>query len=172
MPSSAEKNRALVLGALLAAAGIALGLLEAQWPLPLPIPGAKIGLANIATLICLYILPLNITVTVLLLRILAVALLAGTLASSTFFIALAGGGISLAVMLAAKKIPGLSPLGVSLAGSAAHNSGQLLMACLLINSTALFYYLPILLLLSIPAGLATGITAGKAIAILGLAKST
>ncbi len=159
-------SKQLVLASLLAATGICLSLFESTLPLPAYFPGAKIGLANIITLLCLYLLPLKTTITVLFLRLFIVALLTGTLAAASFFISLAGALASLVTMLVAKKIPRLSIIGISLLGAAAHNSGQLLAACLLINSPALFYYLPLLILFAIPAGFVTGITAKTALSTI------
>ncbi len=166
MPSSVEHTRRLILAALLSTAGICLNLAEAQFPLPIPLPGAKLGLANIVTLICLYTLPLRFTTAVLFLRIFLVAVMTGTLASPSFLIALAGACASMLSMLAARKFLSLTPLGVSLVGAATHNLGQIVMAAFIIGSTALFYYLPLLLLLAVPAGCVTGFAAKAALKTL------
>lgn len=160
------KTRGLVLASLLAAVGVALNIAESALPFFLPVPGAKIGLSNIAMLMCLYLLPLRLTVAVLFLRVFLASLLTGAFLSTAFLLSLAGGAASLAAMILARKIPRVSLAGVSIAGAAAHNTGQLLAACFLIDSQALFYYLPFLLLFSLPAGLFTGLAAKSGLALL------
>ena len=160
------KPRGLTLAALLAALGIALSLVESFLPVFLPVPGAKLGLANIVLLLCLYLLPVRLTAAVFFIRLLLTALLTGTIFSSTFFIALAGGSAGLATMLLVRNLPGVSLYGVSLAGAAAHNSGQLLAACWFISNPALLYYLPLLLICSLPAGYLTAAAADRALRLL------
>lgn len=153
------ETRQLVFASLMVALGIALNVAEGMLPLTLPFPGAKIGLANIALLLCLCILPLRLTVSVFFLRVLLASILLGTFLSTSFFIGGAGGFLSLVVMLTVKKIPCVSLLGVSIAGAAAHNLGQMFMAAFIINNYSLLYYLPIILVLAIPAGFLTGLVA-------------
>ncbi|MDR3349363.1 MAG: Gx transporter family protein [Acidaminococcales bacterium] len=162
-----DEARRLVLASTLAAIGVALNVAESALPPLLPVPGAKIGLANISALMCLYLLPLRLTVAVIFLRVFIASFLTGTLLSAAFFLSLAGGAASLSVMALMRKIPRVSLTGVSLAGAAAHNVGQLLAACLLLNSQALLYYLPPLVIFSLPAGLFTGFAAQGGLLLLG-----
>ncbi|MDR2007124.1 MAG: Gx transporter family protein [Acidaminococcales bacterium] len=161
-----DETRRLVLASVLAAIGVALNIAESALPFLLPVPGAKMGLANIATLMCLYLLPLRLAVAVIFLRVFLASLLTGSLLSSAFLLSLAGGAASLAVMILTRKIPRVSLAGVSLAGAAAHNTGQLLAACLVINNRVLLYYLPPLLIFSLPAGLFTGFAAQSGLTLL------
>jgi heptaprenyl diphosphate synthase len=105
-------------------------------------------------------------VAVLFLRLALVALLTGSLLSPAFFIGVCGGAGSLLAMCLARRLPQVSLIGISLAGAAAHNTSQLLAACLLIEQWALLYYWPYLLLLSLPAGVATGVIARSGLALL------
>lgn len=142
---------------LLLAMATTLHILEGIFPVPLPFPGVKLGLANIVTLLALYLYDLRAGLTIALLRVLLGSLVSGLFLSPAFFLGLSGAICStliMALLLKATKV--FSPCGISLAGAAAHNLGQLMMAALLLKTTAIFFYLPILLLAAIPTGLITG----------------
>lgn len=150
-------TRRLVYLSLLLAMATALHLLEGLFPIPLPLPGVKLGLANIITLLALYLYDLRAGLTVAIARVFLGSLLGGTFLAPGFFLALTGAVISTLFMaLLIKKTSCFSPVGISLAGAVGHNLGQLLMASLLLQNQAIFYYLPFLLLSSIPTGLVTG----------------
>jgi heptaprenyl diphosphate synthase len=139
----------------------ALGLLETLLPNPFPLPGVKLGLANIVTLLVLYLYGLKEGLTVALLRVCFVSFLTGTFFSVGFFLSLSGSILSTLVMAFCRRLlPGLSILGVSVIGAVAHNMGQLGAASFLIQTGYIFYYLPILLLAGIPTGILTGYIAG------------
>jgi heptaprenyl diphosphate synthase len=162
-----DKTRLLVLTALLIAAGVALNIAESALPLVFTVPGAKAGLSNIAILLSLYLLPPRLAAIALFSRIFIASLLTGSFLSYAFFLSLAGGTAGLLSMALSMKIPGVSVAGVSLAGAAAHNTGQILAACLLMDSRALlYYYLPPLLILSVPAGFFTGFVASSGLKLL------
>ena len=121
------------------------------------IPGLKLGLANIIILIVLYMFSFRDALYVSLLRILLVGILRTGLFSTTFFFSLGGALLSLCSMLIAKKTK-LSIIGVSIIGSVFHSIGQVLVAILLIKNTYIIYYVPWLLLFSIPTGVLVGLT--------------
>ena len=150
-------TRRLVYLSLLLAMATALHVLEGLFPIPLPFPGVKLGLANIVTLLILYLYDLRAGLTVAIARVFLGSLLAGTFLSPGFLLALTGAVVSTLLMaLLVKKTVCFSPLGISLAGAVGHNLGQLLMASLLLQNQAIFFYLPVLLLAAIPTGLVTG----------------
>jgi heptaprenyl diphosphate synthase len=135
----------------------ALHVLEGLFPIPLPFPGVKLGLANIVTLLVLYLYDLRAGLTVAIARVFLGSLLGGTFLSPGFLLALTGAVVSTLLMaLLVKKTDCFSPLGISLAGAIGHNLGQLVMASLLLQNRAIFFYLPFLLLAAIPTGLVTG----------------
>ena len=141
--------------ALLTALSLALFLLEGLIPLPFLAPGAKLGLANIITVLALYTLPRwQDAALILLLRITLASLFGG--GPSIMLYSLAGGLLSLASMIILKHTRHFSPLGVSCAGGFTHNLGQLLIAVILSNHTGLLNYLPILG----PCGILTGFLIG------------
>jgi len=150
-------TRRLVFLALLVAMGTALHLVEGMLLIPLPIPGVKLGLANIITLLTLYLYGFRAGLTVALMRVLLGSLISGMFLSPGFLLGLSGALCSTMLMaLLLKRTSCFSMIGISLAGAVGHNAGQLLAAGLLLQSTAIIYYLPVLLLASIPSGFITG----------------
>lgn len=165
MPSSNKgfffnNTRKLVLLGILVSLASALHVMEGLMPNPVPIPGAKLGLANIITLITLTLFGLKEGLVVVILRIMIGSLLGGSFLGLGFVLSFAGGVFSLLVMyLALRLVKGLSIVGVSVVGAASHNLAQVSAAAALTQTTHLFYFLPVLLLLSVPTGVFTGIAA-------------
>ena len=143
--------------ALLTALSLILFVLEGFLPLPLPVPGAKLGLAAIVTLIALCILPMRGAALVLTLRILLASALGGGLAPMLY--SLAGGAASFAAMALLKKNTQLSIVSISAAGGFLHNMAQLLVAAAVMQTTALFFYAPVLGFVGILTGILIGISA-------------
>ena len=121
------------------------------------IPGLKIGLANIVVLFVLYQYDFKDALYVSILRVIIVGILRTGLFSISFFFSLGGSLLSVITMYILKKLTKLSIIGVSISGSISHSVGQILVAILLINKASMIYYLPFLLLFSIPTGIFTGI---------------
>lgn len=148
----------LTLLAMYVVLSLAIYAVESLLPNPLPIPGCKLGLANIITLLLLKNYGLRDTCLVLLTRILIATLLFGQAVSLLY--SLFGGLLALLCMAAVKKLFGSSfliPAGIT--GGLAHNVGQLLAAFLIVRSPSVLTYLPFLLLCSGAAGLFTGAAA-------------
>ena len=152
-------TRQITLCAVLAALALGLSYLESFFPLTLaiPLPGVKLGLANIVTVFALYALGGGCALSILLVRVLLGAMFAGN--ASALIFSLLGGLSALAAMLVLRRIDALSVFGVSIGGAAAHNCGQVLAAMLTLGSSAPLAYLPLLLLLSIFTGALTGLIA-------------
>ena len=121
------------------------------------IPGAKLGLANIAVVLALYILDAESAIIVNVVRIVIVGLLFGSLISISF--ALAGAFLSLTVMIVLKKFFNFSIITVSIFGGFFHNVGQIIVAKILVGSYSILYYLPVLLIIGIVTGLIIGLLA-------------
>lgn len=119
------------------------------------IPGIKLGLANIAALFLLYCFGLPYALLVNVLRIILANLLFGSLTG--MFYGLTGGILSVFVMWLLIRTGRFSATGLSVAGSAAHNIGQLCAAALLLSSARVFWYLPVLLFSGAFAGFFTGV---------------
>ncbi len=135
-----------------------LSYLESLIPLPLGIPGIKLGLSNLVVVCCLYRFSPRITLLVALVRIVLAGLTFGSLVSMLY--SLAGGMLSLAGMYLLKRLGWFSVYGVSLAGGVLHNLGQILVACAILQTGLLAYYLPILIVSGTVAGLGIGSVSG------------
>ena len=150
-----KKVRTITQGAILIALALALSYTERFIPLQLliPLPGVKLGLANVVTLVSLYLLGWKRTLPIVLIRCVLGALF-GSLTGLLF--SLTGGLLSLTVMALCKKTAVFSIYGISILGAAAHNIGQILAAMGLMMSVYVGAYLPYLLLIGIFTGFATG----------------
>ena len=149
------KTRTITQSAILITVALALSYTERYIPLQLviPLPGVKLGLANVVTLVALYLLGWKKTLPIVLVRCVLGALF-GSLTGLLF--SLTGGLLSLGVMALCKRLPMFSVFGISVLGAAAHNIGQILAAMGLMGSVYVAAYLPYLLLIGICTGLATG----------------
>ncbi|MGQ9623207.1 MAG: Gx transporter family protein [Candidatus Caldatribacteriaceae bacterium] len=150
-----SRSQALAEIGLCASLGIALHFVEGCFPPPLPLPGVKVGLANVATLVALFLWGEKEALFVVVLRVVLGNLLSGTLFGVSFFLSLGGGLSSLAVMSFVRKHVS-SPLWASMGGALSHNLGQWVVALLYIQSRELLWYLPFLLGLSVPSGVFVG----------------
>ena len=150
-----KNAKTITQSAILIALALALSYTERFIPLQLviPLPGVKLGLANVVTLVALYLLGWRQTLPIVLIRCVLGALF-GSITGLLF--SLTGGLLSLGVMTLCKKLPVFSLYGISILGAAAHNIGQILAAMVLMNSIFVGAYLPYLLLIGICTGMATG----------------
>ena len=150
----------MTLCAVLTALALALSYVENFLPLSLavPLPGVKLGLANIVTVFALYALGTGHAFLILIARCTLGALFAGNLNALLF--SLFGGLSAMAVMALLSRSKHLSLYGVSIGGAAAHNCGQIAAAMLTLGNTAPLYYLPLLLGVSLFTGALTGFAAG------------
>lgn len=152
-------TRELTLCAVLTALALALSYMENFIPLSaaIPLPGIKLGLANIVTLFALYALGAGQALMILTARCILGSLFAGNLNALIF--SLMGGVTAMLVMILLSHVRRLSVYGVSVGGAAAHNCGQVAAAILTLGNTAPLYYLPVLLGVSIFSGALTGLIA-------------
>ena len=137
---------------ILTALALALSVTESLFfpSMLLPVPGMRLGLANIVTLLALYLFGVFPTILIVILRCLITFAFGGNLTS--FLFSIAGGLLALLAMLAARNMKKFSLFGVSIAGSAAHTAGQIGIACMLTGTMDAISYLPVLLLVSIITG--------------------
>lgn len=152
------RTQKMIFISILVAQALVLYFVESMIPVPFITPGAKLGLANIITVVSLYSLSLTETFVVVILRIILSTLMSGSV--SAFLYSLSGGMLSLAAMYIAKRLGGknISVVGVSIVGSVFHNIGQILMAALIIHNIKIAYYLPFLLIAGIGTGIFVGLT--------------
>lgn len=140
------------------ALSVVLNLIESVIPIfNGSIPGLKIGLANIVILFVLYEYSFKDAIYISVLRVFIVGILRTGLFGISFYFSLGGALLSVLMMYILKKITKLSIIGISIIGSIFHSIGQIIVACFLINTSSMIYYLPWLLLFSIPTGIFTGI---------------
>ena len=124
-------------------------------PLVPSIPGIKMGLPNIIIIFLLYRRGASSAIGVSLLRIFLISLLFGNVMALLY--SLAGGILSLGVMILLRKLNFMSAVGVSVAGGVMHNVGQILAAMLLLETTELGYYLVVLTVTGTIAGILIGL---------------
>lgn len=142
---------------MLLALSIVLGIVESMFPIiGGNIPGIKLGLANIITIITLYTYGLKETLCIAILRVILTGILRTGLFSTTFCFSLSGALLSVFAMTLFQKTK-LSIIGVSIIGSIFHTIGQILTAIILFDLSNLMYYLPIMILCAVGTGILIGI---------------
>ena len=159
------KAKKVSLCAVLIALALALSYTERFIPLQLivPLPGIKLGLANIVTLVALYLFKTKYAYMILIPRCIMGAIFGGGITGLAF--SLCGGVLALAVMAVSRKAKLFSVYGVSIFGAAAHNIGQILAAMVLMESVYVGSYLPYLLIVAVFTGMLTG---GACAGVLGV----
>jgi len=148
------KTKKIAVLALTIALAMILSFVESQIPAFVAIPGVKVGLANIAVVFALYKLGWREAALISLVRVFMVSVLFGTAVS--LFYSVAGAVLSLAGMILLKKTGLFSTVAVSVSGGVLHNVGQIIMACLLLETNVIKYYLPFLILSGVIAGVVIG----------------
>ncbi len=162
--------RKIIYLGLLVAFGLVLHLFEQVIPTPFPLPGAKLGLANIITVVTLALYGFRSALFVAVMRVFLGSLLAGTFMGFPFFLSFSGALVSLCLM--ALCIPlyrreTLSLIGISLVGASSHNVTQLLMASFLMEQLGIvFLYLPYLLAFALPTGFFTGLVSTLMVSVI------
>ena len=152
------KTKKLVLLGLLSAIALTIFMLEAQLPPLLPLPGVKLGLANIVTVFAVFALGSKDAVLILTARIFLGAVFSGNF--STIFYSAAGGACAIAVTILLRRVLTRKQLWVAGAlGAVAHSVGQMAMAVLLTSTPGLIAYLPVMIAVSIITGTFTGLCA-------------
>ena len=139
----------------LVSVSLVLGYIESMIPFAVGIPGVKLGICHIVTLFALYRMDVPTVWMTGAVRVGLATLLFGNVMVLAY--SAAGMVCSLLVMLLLKRFRCFSPVGVSIAGGAAHNIGQICCAAILMNTSRLIWYLPVLLLAGTVSGLLTGI---------------
>lgn len=135
-----------------------LSFVESQIPVFTAVPGMKVGLPNLVMVFLLYRAGWKETVVVSVIRVVLVSLLFGNLQSLIFSIA--GALLSLTGMILLQKTKLFSPITVSVVGGVLHNVGQIIAACLWTGTAQIAYYLPVLFISGICAGVVIGLISG------------
>ena len=152
------KSKAAYLGVFTALAMI-FSYLESLIPFSIGIPGVKLGLANLLTVVALYKIGTREAFAISVIRI----VLSGFIFANLFSIiySLAGGILSFGVMYLLKKRGSFSVFGVSMAGGVAHNVGQILIAMYIVETFSVAYYIPVLMIAGVITGLVIGMAANE-----------
>lgn len=149
-----EELKSLTKISILLAVSIILSIIE--WYIPLRLPaGVKLGFANVISVICIYTIGYRKTLGIVIFRIVIVAMLSG-FSLPIFLLSLSGGIGSVTIMFLVTKLDIFSVVGVSFIGSITHSIFQILMAMILISSS-IVYYLPVILILCVPTGILVGL---------------
>lgn len=152
------KTKRLTLLACLSAIALTIFMVEAQIPALVPIPGIKLGLANIVTVFAVFALGPKDAASVLFVRIFLGAVFAGNF--STIFYSAAGGAAAICVTIFLRKLLKKNQLWIAGAlGAIAHSMGQMAMAIALTGTPGLIVYLPVMVAVSILTGTFTGLCA-------------
>ena len=152
------KTKKLTLLSLLTAIALTIFMVEAQIPALVPIPGIKMGLANIVTVFTVFAIGSKEAAAVLFVRIFLGAVFAGNF--STIFYSAAGGFCAIGVTILLKKLLTKKQLWVAGAlGAIAHSVGQMAMAVAITATPGLIAYLPVMIVVSILTGTFTGLCA-------------
>lgn len=151
-----NKNKKYALIIIMVTNAILISFLESFIPIPIPVPGIKLGLANIITMIAIVFLNWQDVLLIVIIRSFVVAILTRGVMMIAF--SLSGGILSAIVMwlLYQKLSRFVSIKGVSIAGAIIHNSAQLLVASVMLGQAVVLYYLPVLLISAVVTGLITG----------------
>lgn len=149
----------LTQSAILISLALVLSLVEYYLPLDLliPVPGVKLGLANIVTMFALFYLSIPSAISIVVLRCFLASLFFGGFTALAY--SLTGGLLALFIMWALMPLydKHLSLIGISVAGAAFHNTGQIIMAVLITGTPGIFVsYYPPLLIISVGTGIITG----------------
>ena len=156
----------LALSAIFIGLAAILSYIERFIPIQLviPVPGVKLGLANIVTLVSLYLLDKKQCVIILVIRCLIGSMFGGGFTGLMH--SLTGGLFAITIMIITQKMKLFSIYGVSVLGAAFHHVGQIIVSIILMKSIYIGSYLPYLLLVGVFTGLLTATISSKVIKVL------
>lgn len=154
-----RKTKKLVLLSLLVAIAMILSYVENMIPIGFSYLGAKLGLANVISLIALYVFGFKEAITIVLIRTLLVDTLFGSM--TRFMFSISGGILSVVAMYIIYKIlkDKVSVIGVSVVGAVFHSIGQIVVAAFIVQNAKIAVLLPYLVILSTVTGVFVGIAA-------------
>lgn len=165
MPLRRLSAHQVALYGVLTAFSLVLGYLEVLFPLPVAVPGVKLGLGNLVVLYALVVLGPRPAFALMLFKVGSSSVLFGNPAVLPF--SLAGGLLSWAVMAGALRTGAFSVTGASVAGGVAHNAGQAAVVALLLGPAVAVANAPVLLVAGLASGLGVGLVCAAALRALG-----
>ncbi|MGN1154840.1 MAG: Gx transporter family protein [Agathobacter sp.] len=158
------KKKTAYLGVMLALALIC-SYVEVLIPIPLGIPGIKLGLANIVIVFALYSMGIKEAFVLSVMRVTISGFMFGNVIAIAY--SLAGGLLSLLVMFLLKKTDKLSCISISIAGGIFHNIGQMIIATILVDNYYVLYYVPVLMIAGFITGGCIGVVAQEVFLRIG-----
>ena len=150
--------------ALLTALSVVLGYFEAMIPLPVTIPGVKLGLANITVIIALYLMGSRYAFALTLMKVAVTSLLVGS--PSMILFSAAGSVLAYAGMWILWRTNKVNVLAISVTAAILHNLGQLIVAIWMMNTLAILVNLPIMIIAACITGTVTGMVSRAVIDVL------
>ena len=163
-------TKKIALCGVLTALAMIFSYIESVIPVPIPVPGIKLGVANIAVITILYVLGVKEAIVINLLRIVLTSLLFGNV--NSFLFSISGAALSLTIMIIMKKLDFFSCIGVSVCGGVMHNIGQIIAAVFIMGSEAIVFYLPVLIVSGVFTGVVIGVVSGIAVSYTHLTLPT
>lgn len=157
MNNQTYKTKQLALYGMCIALAFILSYVEAMLPFPMPMPGMKVGLTNLVVMIALFYMRESSAFVINLTRIFLVSMTFGNM--MTLWYSLAGGILSFVAMLILKRTNKFSMVSVSVIGGVSHNVGQILVAMYVLQTTKLYWYLSVLSVSGVVAGIVIGVVA-------------
>ena len=153
-----KKTNKMIFLSLLVSVGLALSVLESAIPIPIPMPGARLGLSNMVVLVTLIVFGFKDGIKVAMLESTVLMLVTGSV--SSFMYSISGAILScIAMYVFYNFFPSVfSLIGISIIGAASHNFAQVSVAVLMLSNTRIYSYLPFLLLLSLFTGYFVGLS--------------
>lgn len=151
-----SRTKKLALMAIITAASLCVFVLEAQLPPLVPVPGVKLGLANIFTLFAFYVLQAPSALAILLVRVVLGSLITGQVSALGY--SLCGGLLSYLVLFTMNRFFSRKQIwALSIFCAIAHNLGQVLLAAAVMGTIGIFWYVPALVLSALITGCFTGL---------------
>lgn len=145
----------VALCAVMIALALVLSYVERLIPVTPAIPGIKLGLSNLVIVCAIYLLGIRYAFVISVARIFLAGFMFGTM--TTIIYSLAGGLLSLVIMVLLYKVAKLSVVTISCIGGICHNIGQIFVAIAIYENLLLGYYLPVLMVVGFVTGLVIGI---------------
>lgn len=137
------------------AVAMVFSYVESLIPVNIAVPGVKLGLANLVTIVVMFKMDVRSAWVISLIRVVLSALLFGNLSIMVY--SLAGAVLSLLVMTLCMKMKIFGLLGTSILGAVSHNAGQIIMAAILMKSGNIMLYIPVLCISGTIAGICIGL---------------
>ncbi len=149
------KTKKITLIAILLSIGITLQIFESSLPIVSGVPGGKLGIANIVTILCINIFDIKTSFILSVTRPILSSLMYGGI--NQLLYSVSGSILSFAAMsFMIKKCRKFSYIGVAVSGAMAHNFAQITVAVLMYSNIYIYTYLPVLLIISVLSGYFTG----------------